>query len=137
MIEVNLTFIEVHSDEGKRAVMPPAVFADVDALHEAHVGLEEHVRRFTCVGVDAGPRSEDTAIAAVAVEIGDLRRLDGAGYGEMVNGKLLIADHDGDTTRNRPGRNMVPSPGPRRPQEIGAESGPRYRSGAAQELTAG
>ena len=41
MVEVYLTFIKVQSDEAERAVMAVAVFADVEALHEAHVGLEE------------------------------------------------------------------------------------------------
>jgi hypothetical protein len=75
MIEVNLTVVQVESDEAKGAVLPATVCADVFALHEAHVGLEEQVHFLAGVRVPADAGAEDPHIADVAVEIGDLRRL--------------------------------------------------------------
>jgi hypothetical protein len=59
MIEVNLTLVEIQSDELERAVVAVAVLADVLALHEALVGTEEQ-RGFLAavsVGPDAGSQN--------------------------------------------------------------------------------
>jgi hypothetical protein len=55
MVGVNLTFIKVQSDEAERTVVALAVFADVNALHEAHVGLEEKLRGLASFGVNPNP----------------------------------------------------------------------------------
>jgi hypothetical protein len=47
--EVKLTSVEVKSNESERPVVHGAIPADVDALHEAHVGVEEE-----CLGAAVG-----------------------------------------------------------------------------------
>src|SRR5262249_1807304 len=121
----------------ERTVVALAVFADVNALHEAHVGLEEKLRGLASFGVNSYPRPQNPAITHVAVEIGDFGRLDGAGHREMMDRELLFPDDGRDSARNGPGSDVVPGQGPRRPKEAPADGGTDKAGTGVQELTAG
>ena len=69
-IEVKLTYKDVQSDKAERVVMDLPIDANVRALHEPHVRVEEQTTR-SCA-LDFGGGDE-------AIEVGDGRRLLTAG----------------------------------------------------------
>ena len=73
--EVKLTSVEVKSNEPERSLVYPAVLADIDATHEAHVGVEEEGFG-AAVGVGRGPRALHIGDPEETVEVGDRRRID-------------------------------------------------------------
>src|SRR5207248_5554558 len=101
MIEVNLTVIEVQSDEVEGTVMVLSVHADVAPFHESHVGSEQERHLHAGLGIRARPRAEDPTIADVAGKVGDLRRFVLGSRREVVDGELFVADGDGDAPGNR------------------------------------
>jgi len=68
--EVELTSVEVKSNESERPPVSGAVLADVDTLHEAHIGVVEE-RLDAAVGIPGGPASPYVCDADKALEIGD------------------------------------------------------------------
>lgn len=68
--EVELTSVEVKSNESERPPVDVAVLADVDALHKAHIGIEEE-RLDAAVGILGGSGSPHVCDADKALEIGD------------------------------------------------------------------
>lgn len=69
-IEVKLTYIDIQSDKAEGVVMDLAIYANIRALHEPHVCVEEQT---------AGSCSLDLGGGDEAVEVGDGRRLLAAG----------------------------------------------------------
>jgi len=70
LYEVELTSIQVKSNEPERRLVNGAVQADVGALHEPHVGVEEE-RLDAAVGIPGGPASPYVGHADKALEISD------------------------------------------------------------------
>jgi len=70
VFEVEPTSVEIQSNESERSPVDSAILADVDALHEAHIGIEEQ-RLDTAVGMPGGPLSPYVCDADKAFEIGD------------------------------------------------------------------
>jgi hypothetical protein len=68
--EVEPTSVEIQSNESERASVYGAILADVETLHEAHVGVEEE-RFDAAVGVAGGSLSPDVGDADKALEVGD------------------------------------------------------------------
>jgi hypothetical protein len=68
--EVKLTSVEVQSNETERPPVNGAILADIDALHEAHIGVEQE-RLYAAVGFPGGPSSPHVCDADKAPEIGD------------------------------------------------------------------
>lgn len=62
--EVKLTLKDIQSDKAEGVVMDLAVYTDIFALHEAHVGIEEQA---------IGPGALDLGRADEAIEVGDCR----------------------------------------------------------------
>ena len=65
-IEVKLTYKDIQSDKAERVVMDLAIYANIRALHEPHVRIEEQT---------AGSRALDLGGGDETVEVGDSRRL--------------------------------------------------------------
>jgi hypothetical protein len=68
--EVELTSVEVKSNEPERPPVNGAILADVGALHKAHIGVEQE-RLYASVGIPGGPCSTHVCDADLALEIGD------------------------------------------------------------------
>jgi len=68
--EVELTSVQVKSNEPERCMVNGAVQADVGALHEPHVGVEQE-RLDAAVGIPGGPGSLYVCDPDTALEIGD------------------------------------------------------------------
>ena len=68
--EVVPTSVEVKSNESERPAVNGAILADVDALHEAHIGVEEE-RLDAAVGMFGGSLPAHVCDADRALEIGD------------------------------------------------------------------
>jgi hypothetical protein len=68
--EVKLTSVEVQSDETERPPVNGAILADIDALHEAHIGVEQE-RLYAAIRIPGGPGSPYVRDADKALEIGD------------------------------------------------------------------
>ena len=68
--EVELTSVQVKSNEPERRLVNGAVQANVGALHEPHVGVEQE-RLDAAVGIPGGPGSPHVGDADKALEIGD------------------------------------------------------------------
>ena len=68
--EVELTSVQVKSNEPERRMVNGAVQADVGALHEPHVGVEQE-RLDAAVGIPGGPGSLHVCDPDKALEIGD------------------------------------------------------------------
>jgi hypothetical protein len=82
MDKVKLTLVDVESDEGERASVKVSVYALVDALHEAHVGVPEEgiaavVRPGALDMSDADEAVEIIDRARVAADLVGRRRVDG------------------------------------------------------------
>ena len=70
VFEVELTSVQVKSNEPERRLVNGAVQADVGALHEPHVGVEQE-RLDAAVGIPGGSGSPHVGDADKALEIGD------------------------------------------------------------------
>ena len=68
--EVELTSVEIQSNEPERPGVNGAILADVDTFHKAHIGVEQQ-RLNAAVGIPGGPGSPDVGDADKALEIGD------------------------------------------------------------------
>jgi len=68
--EVEPTSVEIQSNESERASVYGAIPADVDTLHEAHVGVEEE-RLDPAVGMAGGSLPPHVGHADEALEVGD------------------------------------------------------------------
>ena len=68
--EVELTSVQVKSNEPERRLVNFTVQADVGPLHEPHVGVEQE-RLDAAVGIPAGPGSLHVCDPDKALEIGD------------------------------------------------------------------
>ena len=68
--EVKLTSVEVQSNEAKGPSVNGAVLTDIDALHKAHIGVEQE-RLDTVVRISGNPSSLHLRDADKALEIGD------------------------------------------------------------------
>ncbi len=68
--EVKLTSVEVQSDETERPPVNGAILADIDALHETHIGVEQQ-RLYAAIRMPGGPSSPHVCDADKALEIGD------------------------------------------------------------------
>lgn len=68
--EVELTSVEIQSNEAERPPVNGAILADVDTLHKAHIGVEQE-RPDTAVRIPGGPGSLHICDADLALEIGD------------------------------------------------------------------
>ena len=68
--EVELTSVQVKSNEPERRLVNLAVQADVGTLHEPHVGVEQQ-RLDAAVGIPAGSGSLHICDPGKALEIGD------------------------------------------------------------------
>jgi hypothetical protein len=68
--EVKLTSVEIKSNETERPAVNVAVPADVDALHKAHIGIEQQ-RLDAAVGILGGSGSPHVRDADNALEISD------------------------------------------------------------------
>src|SRR5579859_4178069 len=64
-VEVKLTSVEIQSDKAEGALVYSAVYADIDALHKAHVDIEQQT---------SGSCALNLGGADEPVEIGDARR---------------------------------------------------------------
>lgn len=64
--EVKLTSVQIQSDKAEGALVYSAVYANIDALHEAHVDIEQQT---------SGSSALNLGGADEPVEIGDARRL--------------------------------------------------------------
>ncbi len=67
--EVKLTSVEVQSNEPERPPVNGAILADIDALHKAHVGIEQE-RLDAAARIPGGPSSLYLGDADSALEIG-------------------------------------------------------------------
>src|SRR5256885_4094871 len=94
---IDLTHIDVESDEAERASVPPSIGADVLALHEPVVAVEEKGRLLSSRGVPRGACPPDRGDAGHSPEVIDRRGL-GAGAEERVNPWSESA-RDGDRIR--------------------------------------
>jgi hypothetical protein len=70
VFEVEPTSVEVQSNESERSPMDGAILADVDALHEAHIGVEEE-RLDAAIGIRCGAFSPHVRDTDKTFEIGD------------------------------------------------------------------
>jgi hypothetical protein len=70
VLEVEPTSVEVQSNESERSPMDGAILADVDALHKAHIGVEEE-RLDAAVGVLSSAFSPHVRDTDKTFEIGD------------------------------------------------------------------
>ena len=70
ILEVEPTSVQVESDEPERRLVNLAVQADVGALHEPHVSVEQQLLD-AAVGVPGGSGSAHVRDADKALEIGD------------------------------------------------------------------
>ena len=61
VVKVKLTFIDVESDKAEGTLVDAAIHADIGALHEAHVNIEEQTARSGAL--DLGSANE-------AIEVG-------------------------------------------------------------------
>ena len=68
--EVELTSVEVKSNEAERSPVNCPILADIDALHKAHIGVEQK-RLDAAVRILGGPCSLYLCDADLALEIGD------------------------------------------------------------------
>ena len=68
--EVELTSVEVKSNEPERPPVNGAILADVGTFHKAHIGVEQE-RLYAAVGFPGGPCSPHVCDADLALEIGD------------------------------------------------------------------
>ena len=68
--EVKLTSVEVQSNEAERPCMNAAILTDIDALHKAHIGVEQE-RLDAAIRIPGGPSSPHVCDADKAFEIGD------------------------------------------------------------------
>ena len=68
--EVKLTSVEVQSNEAERPRVNGAILANIDALHKAHVGVEQE-RLYAAIRIPGGPSSPHVCEADKAFEIGD------------------------------------------------------------------
>jgi hypothetical protein len=68
--EVKLTSVEVESNEAERPRVNGAILANIDALHKAHVGVEQE-RLYAAIRIPGGPSSPHVCEADKAFEIGD------------------------------------------------------------------
>ena len=68
--EVILTSVEVQSNETERPRVNGAILTDIDALHKAHIGVEEE-RLDAIVRIPGDPSSLHICDADKALEIGD------------------------------------------------------------------
>jgi hypothetical protein len=121
MIDVNLTVIQIQSEEIERTVMLFSVHADLPPFHESQIGSMEEALLLPGLGVRARPRAEDPAIADVADKIGDLRGLVLGSRRKVVDKELFAANGKGDAPGKRLRIGMVLSPGPAREQEFRTE----------------
>ena len=104
VIEVNLTVVEIQSDEREGAVAAVPAHGNVLPLHEADIGLEEQRSLFAGLGVRASAGPEDAAVADCTAKVGDLRRLDAGSNGrEVMDEERFIPNDDGDAAGNGPG----------------------------------
>src|SRR5882762_6442588 len=94
---IDLTHIEVESDEPERASVPPSIGADVLALHEPIVAVEEKGRLLSSRGVPRGACPPDRGDAGHSSKVIDRRGL-GARAKERVNPWSESA-RDGDRIR--------------------------------------
>jgi len=69
-IEVKLTYKDIQSDKAEGVVMDSAIYANIRALHEPHVRIEEQTTRSRTLDFGGGDE---------AIEVGDGRRLLAAG----------------------------------------------------------
>jgi len=70
IFEVKLTPVEVQSNETKRPTVKAAILADIDALHKAHIGVEQE-RLDAAITIPGEPRPLHLCDADKALEIGD------------------------------------------------------------------
>jgi hypothetical protein len=70
LLEVEPTSVEVQSNESERPPVNSAILADVDPLHEAHIGVEEK-RLDPAVVMPGGSLSSHVCDADKTLEIGD------------------------------------------------------------------
>jgi hypothetical protein len=70
VLEVEPTSVEVQSNEPERSPVDGAILADVDTLHESHIGVEEE-RLDAPVGIPGGAFSPHVRDTDKAFEVGD------------------------------------------------------------------
>jgi hypothetical protein len=68
--EVELTSVEIKSNEPERSVVNAAILADIDTLHKSHIGVEQE-RLDAAVRIPGGPGSLYLCDSDLALEIGD------------------------------------------------------------------
>ena len=70
-IKVELTLVEVQSDEHQPRLEKAAVHAPIEALHKTQVDIEQQWERVAAVRVGPGTGPLDSRDADEAIEIGD------------------------------------------------------------------
>jgi hypothetical protein len=70
VLEVEPTSVKVQSNEAERSAVDGAILADVDTLHESHIGVEEE-RLDAPVGIPGGAFSPHVRNTDKAFEVGD------------------------------------------------------------------
>ena len=70
VVEVELTSVEIKSNEPERPLVNGAILTDVGAFHKAHIGVEQE-RLDAAVRIPGGPCSLYFSDADLALEIGD------------------------------------------------------------------
>jgi len=70
VLEVEPTSVEVQSNKSEGSPVNGAILADIDALHKAHIGVEEE-RLGAPVGIPGGALSPHVRDTDKAFEIGD------------------------------------------------------------------
>jgi hypothetical protein len=70
---VNLTLVQVKSEEQEPSRKKPAVHAPVKALHETQICVEHERGCFAGIGIGSRTGALDTGLADEAIEIGDQR----------------------------------------------------------------
>jgi len=100
--EVKLTSIEIQSYESERALVNGTVLADIDPLHEAHVGVVKE-RLGAAVWIRRGTRAPHVRDPDKTVKIGDASGLQTGA--EEIEVKQLATDVG--PARDRIGRGVV------------------------------
>ena len=68
--EVELTSVEIQSNEPERPRVNGAILAYIDTFHKAHIGVEQQ-RLYAAIRIPGGPSSPHVCDADKAFEIGD------------------------------------------------------------------